>query len=190
MATTAESRIQSIQRIFDSWADCLGTSERNIEIKVILPMLCELSWEPTRDISWCFQIDRFTCKPPAEASLAADLALRDDIGLCAVGEIKYWDAGQKEKDWAKAVAQARQYQLALAAPRAFISCGWRWTILDEHGNLADEFKEMNVELLLKKLKPFLARGLITNQVRDHSVWKFGVRPSDPTLRARKLTRAA
>ncbi len=185
-----ESRIELIQQAFNGADDHLGTVERNTEIKVVYLMLWELGWHPIREIGSCFQIDKNSVTPPADAALAADYVLRKDEDLCAVGEVKYWKIGSRgSKEWPKAVAQARQYQAALGVPWAFITCGHRWTILDDQGRDAYDFeaKENNVESLLKDLRPVLGRDAIKIKsplFSSSRLWSYGICPN-PSSRHRK-----
>jgi hypothetical protein len=166
-----------IQRAFDAPSTSLGTVERNTEIKVVFLMLWELGWDPVNKIATCFQIRRDSFKPPAKAALAADPALRDDFGLCAIGEVKQW----YDSDWPKAEEQLRRYQSSLMLPRAFLTCGWKWTVLTE--SESHHFENRNdAALLLDNLRALLGAGLINKTAREQDLWRYGLCPNPKRMR--------
>jgi len=134
-----------------------------------------LGWNPIRDIALGFHIPRAKLDGGAKAANAADFALRDDIGLCAIGEAKHWFIG--DKAWNNAIAQARRYQSAVGTPRAFLSCGARWIILNEAGDVTLDIEGTNAVSLVAQLQPILGPGTMSGQVANSAVWDYGIRPS-------------
>ncbi|MHC4342813.1 MAG: hypothetical protein ACYSX0_21690 [Planctomycetota bacterium] len=126
-----EDPIELLQQALDAPDTCLGTVERNTEIKTIYFALWALGWNPVRDIALGFHIPRTKLGEGAKAAHAADFALRDSVGLCAIGEAKHWFVG--ERAWDNALPQIQRYQRAIKTPRAFLSCGRWWLVLNEDG---------------------------------------------------------
>lgn len=168
-------RIELLDQIFANPKKYLGTIERNTEIKVVYLILQALGWNPVQDTALAFQIPRKKVGEIARAAHAVDFALRDAVGLCALGEAKQWFI--RDKEWAVAVNQIKRYQTAVRAPRAFLSCGWRWIIFDEAGKESHRIEGKKAPLLIEKLKPLLGKGTIPNQLDDKSIWEYGMCPS-------------
>ena len=72
---------------------------------------------------------------------------------------------------------AIRYQKAIPAPRAFLTTGRRWLILDERGDEILEFDESSGTALVNKLRPIIAKGAINGQLQDPSIWAYGINPS-------------
>jgi len=173
-----------VDRAITNPRDALGTIERNTEIKVVLFVLCALGWDVASDLSFAFQIKRATLDG-AKAANAADFALKDDLGLCAIGEAKQW--GVDDRGWDRGLAQVKRYQRALGTPRAFLTCGKRWIVLDQSQNVADDIRvdkrTPNATALVARLEPFLGKGRIEGQVTNAGLWHYGVSPPSVSRRA-------
>lgn len=140
-------------------------------------VLCALGWDIVTDIAFAFQIHRSTFRY-AGAAKAADFALKDDQGLCAIGEAKQWDVTKLK--WENGFMQIKEYQQALGTPRAFLTCGKRWVVLDEHGNISldvsiDE-RVRDATGLVARLEPFLGKGRFGGQVTNRHRWSYGISP--------------
>ncbi len=165
----------ALQRALEAPEKFLGTVERNTEIKSVYLALWALGWDPVEDIALGFHIHREKIEPEAKAAVAADFALRDEIGLCAIGEAKQWFAN--EKTWSEAIDQLRRYQKAIPVPRAFLTCGRRWLVLDETGALLVDVESTNSGQLIDTLRPHIGKGNVQKQLRDESIWNYGINPS-------------
>jgi hypothetical protein len=169
-----------LDRVLEQPVPALGSIERNTEIKLVFFTLCALGWDPVDDIAFAFQISTKNLHGTAKAAHAADFALRDDKGLCAIGEAKHW--GAKELSWAQGLKQVRRYQEALKTPLAFITCGNRWCVLDESGSIAlelhiEDLPKPRAGELVNRLAPFLEKGACKKgQVTDPNVWRYGLCP--------------
>ena len=169
-------RIELLDQIFANPKKYLGTIERNTEIKVVYLILQALGWNTVEDIALAFQIPRKKVGEIAKAAHAVDFAVRDAVGLCALGETKQWFI--RDKEWAVAVNQIKRYQTAVHAPRTFLSRGWRGVIFDVSGKEIYQVEEKSkVTALIEKLKPLLGKGCIPNQLSDESIWEYGLCPS-------------
>jgi hypothetical protein len=172
-----EHALQIIDRVFTDPEEVLGTIERNTEIKVALFVLCALGWDVAKDMAFAFQIRRGTIDG-AKAAHAADFALRDEQGLCAIGEVKHWQV--PDIGWARGLVQVQRYQRALGTPRAFLTCGRRWVILDPSGLVLQDVRMRDAVAsaagLIAALKPFLGKGCIDGQVADTTIWRYGLSP--------------
>lgn len=168
---------RSIKEALHCPEEYLGTVERNTEIKVVYPVLCALGWHPVKDIAFGFQINRHDCEKTARAANAADFVLRDGDRLCAVGEAKHWFALDK-KTWGAGLKQLRRYQKALRAPRAFLSSGRRWIILDKNGDVLDTFdlNANNLGGVLSALKLVIGKGKIKGAPCCPEILKYGTCP--------------
>lgn len=152
----------------------LGTVERNTEIKVVYLMLWALGWDPVLDIACGFHLPRDKVKGDAKAANAIDFALRDNGGLCAFGEVKQWHVGSKQ--WDEGLAQIRRYQRAILVPRAFLSCGKRWLILDERSEVLADVNADDPRRLLEQLRTLLSKGAIQSSAFS-GAWEYGICPS-------------
>lgn len=169
------SRLDVIQRIFEDAEDSLGTIERNTEVKVVFLVLWELGWDPVHEIALCFHIPRSRVRPPAKAAVAADLALRDELGLCGIGEVKQWCY---KKDWANAERQISRYRDALEVPLAFVTRGRRWTVWE--CDKRHDFDNPSAPALIQELRAVLGRRCVNVARRPDAdkVWRFGLNPRD------------
>jgi hypothetical protein len=180
-----------IDRVLKQPVPVLGSIERNTEIKLVLFTLCALGWDPIDDIAFAFQISTKNLHGTAKAAHAADFALRDNIGLCAIGEAKHW--GVKGLSWARGLNQVRRYQDALKTPLAFITCGNRWCVFGESSLLVDDFSIDELPTpkaipLVNRLARFLAKGAcLKGQVMDPDIWRYGLSPPIIT-RLKKISR--
>lgn len=175
MNSSIDNPIQLLQLALDTPDTCLGTVERNTEIKIVYFALWALGWNPIRDIALGFHIPRSKLGEGAKAAHAADFALRDDVGVCAIGEAKHWFIG--EKAWKNVISQIERYQRAVKTPRAFLSCGSRWLVLNEDGRATLDIRDTNAESLIEQLRPVLGPSSMKNQIDDPAVWGYGIRPS-------------
>jgi len=173
--TGMNNPIQLLQLALDRPDSYLGTVERNTEIKAIYFALWAIGWNPIQDIALGFHIPRSKLGDRAKAAHAADFALRDSIGLCAIGEAKHWFIG--DKAWTNAISQIRRYQSAVNTPRAFLSCGFRWLVLDENSEVTLDTRDRDAQALIEELRPVLGPNGMKNQVNDPAVWDYGIRPS-------------
>jgi hypothetical protein len=167
--------LRDLDAVFRSPERCVGTVERNTEIKVVLPILVALGWNIAKDIALCFQIDRRKIGTGARAAHAADFALRTPRGLVGIGEGKQWYAGSAA--WADGEAQVRRYQQALGLPRAFLTTGRRWLVLGANGEALIDKQRLEPELLIADLRPVLARKSVPEAANSRESWDYGLRPS-------------
>ncbi len=171
------SLVDAIQRAFDAPETSLGTIERNTEMKVVFLMLWELGWDPVLEIAGCFQIRRESFEPASRSALAVDVALRDNLGLCAIGEIKQWF----DDDWPKGRSQLLRYQSSLKVPRAFLTCGWKWTVFAD-GEPRTFENRRDAAALIGDLKDVLGAGAINRTPRPEALWKYGMCPNPRRMR--------
>jgi predicted type IV restriction endonuclease len=153
----------------------LGTVERNTEVKTAYLALWALGWDPIEDIALGFHIARSKLGEDAKMAQAADFALRDEIGLCAIGEAKQWF--MDENAWSRGIDQLRRYQKAVPVPRAFLTCGRRWLVLDEAGRMLIDVEGTNSRPLIETLRPHVGKGNVSGQLRDGGTWDYGINPS-------------
>jgi hypothetical protein len=163
------------QRALDAPERLLGTVERNTEIKTAYLALWVLGWDPVEDVAFGFHVAPTEPGVRANKTRAADLVLRDQVGLCAIGEVKHWFSD--DKDWSIGIEELRRYQRAVPVPRAFLTCGRRWLILDEDGHMLIDVEGKDSRKLIEVLRPHLGKGSIDGQLRDRRAWNYGINPS-------------
>ncbi len=160
----------------------LGTIERNIETKFIYFVLCALDWHPVEDIAFCFHIPKTKIGEPAKAAHAADFALKDEKGLCVVGDAK--SSSVTKAAWNRGILQVRRYQEVLGTPLAFLTSGDRWCVFGAQGAVIDDFRIEDLDgrtgmALVDRLKPNLGKGkCVSGQVVDTHVWRYGLCPPE------------
>jgi hypothetical protein len=104
----------------------LGVVERNVEAKLIAPVLELLGWDPARQVLWGPQVRRLT--DGGRHDVEADVFVADvaDSRLRFVVEAKRW---ARPLD-AKSVDQTLGYLDDAGAHRALLTNGSRWLVLD------------------------------------------------------------
>ena len=86
--------IELLERIISDPVRCLGTVERNTEIKFVYLFLWALGWDPASQIICGFHIHR-NFIPGAGAARPVDFALGINEKICLIGEVKNWCSTQE-----------------------------------------------------------------------------------------------
>jgi hypothetical protein len=77
--------------------------------------------------------------------------------------------------------QIQRYQRALQTPRAFLTCGRRWVVLNQLGDVAQDVRigaqVADATVLVAALEPFLGNGRFQGQVTNASLWHYGISPA-------------
>lgn len=154
----------------------IGSGERNTEVKICYNLLPYLGWNPITDIAVGFQIQKTRLGEIARTAHAVDFALRDDAGIRLLGEVKHWLVSNS--GWRDGLDQIRRYQRAIPVERCFLSCGHRWAILNNQGEVVAEIKEKkNINRLIEQLTPYLGKEAETKPVKESDIWSYGICPS-------------
>jgi hypothetical protein len=104
----------------------LGVVERNVEAKLISPVLELLGWDPARQVLWGPQVQRRTDLGRQAVEADAFVGDIEDERLRFIVEAKHW---ARPLD-SKAVDQTLAYLDDVAAHRALLTNGGRWLVLD------------------------------------------------------------
>lgn len=105
----------------------LGTVERNVEIKVVAPLLELLGWDPALEVNWGFRIP-IVFADGTYTKREADVVIADQDNIYMVGEVK---AARLDGDPWAAIMQLLNYMHALDAPRGFITNGHTWLLIND-----------------------------------------------------------
>jgi hypothetical protein len=105
----------------------LGVVERNVEIKVVAPLLELLGWDPVLEIHWGFRIP-VVLADGTRAKREADVVIADENQVYLVGEVK---AARLDGDPWAAIMQLLNYMHALGAARGFITNGHTWLLIND-----------------------------------------------------------
>ena len=104
----------------------LGVVERNVEAKLISPVLEFLGWDPARQVLWGPQVQCVTAAGRQDVEADAFVADIADGRLRFVVEAKRW---ARPLD-AKSIDQTLGYLADVATQRALLTNGSRWLVLD------------------------------------------------------------
>lgn len=140
----------------------LGVVERNVEAKLVAPVLELLGWDPARQVLWGPQVQRRT--ELGRRDVEADVFVADvaDGQLRFIVEAKRW---ARPLD-TKSIDQTLGYLADVGARRALLTNGSRWLVLDAGGRdpivahtlTADGDTAQGVANLVDAVAPFLSRG--------------------------------
>jgi predicted type IV restriction endonuclease len=115
-----------VQKVLSKPELFLGAAERNVEAKLIAPVLEMLGWDPVVDVMWGHSVRRHTetGTTVVEAdALVADLAQNR---MRFVVEAKRWRRVLDDV----AVRQVHGYLHDLGAQRALLTSGETWFVID------------------------------------------------------------
>lgn len=141
----------------------LGRIERNVEFKIIAPVLAMLGWDPLEQTHWGFQIARVAYGDPEKRSAnEADVVVGDRARVFLVGEAKR--AGDVLE---LRLPQIRANQQALGATRGFLTDGRRWLVLDLDGVVVADIDLGDADNKIAALAPWLGRDAV-----DGSTWRY------------------
>lgn len=161
--------IELLDRVLAS-PELLGGIERNVEFKVIAPVLELLGWDPVTETHWGFQIARSAFQDESKrAANEADVIVGDAAGIYLVGEAK-----KAHDPLGLRLPQVRANQRALAAPLAFLSSGLRWMILNRAGELTTDIAATSAIQLLGELEPILGRDAVERGSWPADAWRVGL----------------
>jgi len=137
----------------------LGLVERNVEVKLIGPVLELLGWDPVRQILWGPQVQRHTEQGRQDVEADAFVADITEKRLRFVVEAKRW---ARPLD-VKAIEQTLRYLDDVGAGRALLSNGGRWLVIDAGHHepvvalrLSAGSSNAAVALLVEGLDPYLS----------------------------------
>jgi hypothetical protein len=138
----------------------LGVVERNVEAKLIAPVLELLGWDPARQVLWGPQVQRRT--DLGHQHVEADVFVADvaDAQLRFIVEAKRWARPLNTRS----IDQSLGYLADVSARRALLTNGSRWLVLDAGGRdpivahtlTADCDAARGVANLIDALTPFLS----------------------------------
>ena len=140
MDSRAATLAGNIEACLADWRT-LGAIERNVEIKIVAPLLELLGWDPVLEVNWGFQIP-IAVVDGRRVTREADVVIADEDSIYLVGEVK--SQGTYSDPWA-AIPQLLNYMHALGAERGFITNGSTWLIVSDrplaplHPFPADQF---------------------------------------------------
>jgi predicted type IV restriction endonuclease len=135
--------VRNIVACLADW-QALGTIERNVEIKIVAPLLELLGWDPTLEVNWGFQIP-IAFINGRRVTREADVVVADAGSIYLVGEVKA--PGTYGDPWA-AIPQLLNYMHSLGAERGFVTDGSTWLIVNDrplpllHPFPADQFDHL------------------------------------------------
>ena len=178
--------VDTLARAFKNPDKHFGSGERNTEVKVCYNLLSCLGWNPITEIAINFQIPKVKLEETAKASHAVDFAIWHDNGVGLLGEVKHWFVNNS--GWLDGLEQIKRYQKAIPVQRCFLTCGYRWGILDEHGELIEDIQEKeDINRLIERLKPHLGKSLNIKPVKEADIWAYGIYPSSLKRRSKLKT---
>jgi hypothetical protein len=146
-----------IRRTLEDPARLLGMVERNVEAKLISPVLELLGWDPARHVLWGPQVLRLTAEGRQVVEADAFVANIAQGRLRFLVEAKRW---ARPLD-TRAIDQALAYLADVAARRALLTNGHRWFVLDAGSRdplvaKTIESRDDGVRNLVAALNPFLS----------------------------------
>lgn len=106
----------------------VGNIERNVEIKVVAPVLELLGYDPVTEVNWGYQIPTLKergIRLPKEVSKEADVVVGTQNLVYMVGEVKAADVNP-----VSAKEQLLGYMRAVGATRGFATNGQEWRIYE------------------------------------------------------------
>lgn len=115
-----------IRYTLDDPARLLGVVERNVEAKLIGPVLELLGWDPARQVLWGPQVQRRTELGHRDVEADAFVADIADARLRFIVEAKRWARALDTK----AVDQTLGYLHDVGGQRALLTNGRQWLVLD------------------------------------------------------------
>lgn len=166
--------ITHLDAIFHDPDGTVGENERNVEARVVVPILEALGWDLGRQVALSFHIPAsiaMTAQPPV-----ADIALaKTPRQLAAVGEIKHWF----RRDFPDAFEeQLRKYTTWLGAPLSFLTNGRQWVIYDGNMKRLKELggNEVSPAKLIEELEEYLSPNKCTPcAFAAGTSWEYGLR---------------
>jgi hypothetical protein len=186
----------NIEACLADWR-ALGAIERNVEIKIVAPLLELLGWDPVLEVNWGFQIP-IAVVDGRRVTREADVVIADEGGIYLVGEVKA--LGTYSDPWA-AIPQLLNYMHALGAERGFVTDGHTWLIVSDrplpllHPFPADQFDHVIAEVniaqmpfkdFIGEIRAHLAPDSVEPRQWPHSTqaygglygYKFSIYPDD------------